>query len=88
MCICIDAYLLTAFTKSAEEESNGRRIVTVTVGRVSGRPYYLAGKGLRPEGMLIRHRAASVPATDNAIRRIIKEADGDSYEELRSLDQE
>ena len=79
---------VTLFVQSAEEEADGERIVSVTVGRGSDRPYYLAGKGLRPEGVFVRHGAASVPATDTAIRRMIKETDGDSFEELRSLNQD
>lgn len=51
------------------------------------RPYYLVGKGLRPEGVFVRHGAASVPATMTAIRKMIRETDGDSYERLRSVEQ-
>jgi len=79
---------VTMFAQSAEETVDGKHIVSVTVGRGSDRPYYLAGKGLRPEGVFVRHGAASVPATDTAIRRMIKETDGDSFEELRSLNQD
>jgi ATP-dependent DNA helicase RecG len=35
----------------------------------------------------VRHGAASVPATDTAIRKMIHETDGDSYEKLRSVEQ-
>ena len=41
----------------------------------------------RPEGVYVRHGAASVPATDTAIRKMIRETDGDSYERLRSAEQ-
>jgi len=51
-------------------------------------PYYLTAKGLRPEGVFVRQGASSVPATDSAIRKMIKETDGDKYEEMRSLNQE
>ncbi|MCL2079638.1 MAG: putative DNA binding domain-containing protein [Oscillospiraceae bacterium] len=79
---------VTMFAQSAEEEADGKRIVSVTVSRGSDRPYYLAGKGLRPEGVFVRHGTASVPATDTAIRRMIKETDGDSFEEVRSINQD
>lgn len=52
------------------------------------RPYYIAAKGLRPEGVYVQHGSSSVPATDTAIRRMIRETDGESYECLRSLEQE
>ena len=51
-------------------------------------PYYIAGKGIRPEGVYVRQGASSVPATESAILRMIKETDGESYEEVRSLNQE
>ena len=35
----------------------------------------------------IRSGAASVPATDTSIRKMIRETDGDSYEKLRSMEQ-
>lgn len=38
--------------------------------------------------MFIRQGASSVPATETAILKMIKETAGDSYEEVRSLNQE
>jgi len=76
------------FVQNEEEQADGKTIVAVTVQRGTERPYYLAVKGLRPEGVYVRHGAASVPATDTAIRRMIKETDGESYEDLRSLNQD
>lgn len=69
-------------------EEQGKKIVTVNVQRGTNRPYYLAAKGLRPEGIYVRQGTSVVPATDAAIRQMIKATDGDSYEEMRSLDQE
>lgn len=65
----------------------GKRIVSVTVQSGSNRPYYLAAKGLRPEGVYVRQGTSSVPASDTAIRQMIKETDGDNYEDMRSLNQ-
>jgi ATP-dependent DNA helicase RecG len=79
---------ITMFAQSAEETADGKIIVAVTVQRGTERPYYIAAKGLRPEGVFVRHGTASVPATDTAIRRMIKETDGESYEALRSLRQD
>lgn len=55
---------------------------------VSPFSYYLAKKGLRPEGVYVRQGTSSVPATDAAIRWMIKDTDGDSFENMRSLEQE
>ena len=63
-------------------------VLTFTkVQRGTNRPYYLAKKGLRPEGVYVRQGHSSVPATDAAIRQMIKETDGDSFEDMRSLNQ-
>lgn len=79
---------VTMFIHYSTKEENGKQIVVVDVQRGTNRPYYLAKKGLRPEGVFVRQGTSSVPATDAAIRRMIKETDGDSYETMRSLEQE
>lgn len=79
---------LTLFTDCEERVIGKKSIVAVTVQRGTDRPYYIAGKGIRPEGVYIRHGEASVPATDTSIRRMIRETDGENYEDLRSLMQE
>ena len=44
------------------------------------RPYYIAEKGLKPSGVYVRQGSSSVPASEENIRQMIKETDGDSYE--------
>jgi ATP-dependent DNA helicase RecG len=65
----------------------GKKIVVVDVQQGVQRPYYIAKKGLRPEGVYVRQGYSSVPATNTAIRQMIKETDGDHFEEMRSLRQ-
>jgi len=79
---------VTEFTSSTFEIMNGKIVIVYEVQRGTSCPYYLAGKGLRPEGVYIRQGASSVPASKSLILKMIKETDGDSYEELRSLNQE
>lgn len=67
---------------------NGKHIVAVDIQRGTDRPYYLTKKGMRPEGVYVRQGYSSVPATDAAIRRMIKETDGDRFEAMRCLNQE
>ena len=78
---------VTLFAQSYIEQIDGVNIIRISIHSGSDRPYYLAGKGIRPEGVYVRHGAASVPATDTAIRRMIRETGGDSYEKLRSVEQ-
>ena len=66
----------------------GSKIIEIDVQMGTNRPYYIAKKGLRPEGVYVRQGNSAVPATDTAIRQMIKETDGESFEEMRSLNQE
>jgi len=59
----------------------------VNVQKGTDRPYYLKNKGLKPTGVYVRNGTSTDPATDTAIRRMIKETDGESFENLRSLEQ-
>ncbi|MCL1941453.1 MAG: hypothetical protein FWG09_05875, partial [Synergistaceae bacterium] len=79
---------ITMFVQSRVEQTGGKSVIRVGVQRGTERPYYLAGKGIRPEGVYVRHGTSSVPAAETAIRRMIRETDGESYEKLRSLKQE
>ena len=63
------------------------KVLAVHVQRGTSRPYYLASKGLKPSGVFVRQGTSSAPASDEAIRRMIKETDGDSFEDMRSLNQ-
>ena len=78
---------VTLFTQGKIEQSDGKSIIAVQVQRGTNRPYYLAGKGMRPEGVYIRHGTLAAPATDTAIRKMIRETDGESFEALRSMEQ-
>ena len=64
-----------------------KEVLKITVNKGSMSPYYLSSKGIRPEGVYVRHGTASVPATETAILSMIKETTGDSFEETRSLNQ-
>ena len=63
------------------------RVVSITVNEGSNKPYYLKGKGLKPSGVFVRQGASSVPASPEQIRQMIKDSDGDTFEELRSMEQ-
>jgi len=79
---------VTLFVDFRTEKAGKVSIIIVTVQRGTSCPYYLAGKGIRPEGVYVRQGASSVPASESAILGMIKETDGEKYEETRSLNQE
>ena len=60
------------------------RVVRIAVSEASNKPYYLKGKGLKP---YVRQGTSSVPASPAQIRQMIKESDGDAFEEMRSMEQ-
>lgn len=79
---------VTMFLHYRTISEDGKEIIAVDIQRGTDRPYYLAKKGMRPEGVYVRQGYSSVPATDMAIRRMIKETYGDRFEAMRSLNQE
>lgn len=79
---------ITMFLLCEKREMEGKDVVAVSVQKGTACPYYLAAKGLRPEGVFVRQGASTVPATGSAILKMIKETDGDDYEAARSLNQE
>jgi len=77
---------VTIFTKYTLEDNN--QVVRVEISEGSYKPYYLKSKGIKPSGVYVRQGASSVQASPEQIRQMIKNADGDVFEELRSLEQE
>ncbi len=63
------------------------KVVRITVNEGANKPYYLKSKGLKPSGVYVRQGTSSVAASTEQIRQMIKESDGDTFEELRSLEQ-
>lgn len=63
------------------------KVVRITVSEGTNKPYYLKNKGLKSNGVYVRQGTSSVPASHEQIRQMIKENDGDIFEEMRSLEQ-
>ncbi len=76
---------VTMFVKYTIQEN---RVVRITVGEGSYKPYYLKSKGLKPSGVFVRQGTSSVQASSEQIRAMIKESDGDTFESMRSMEQE
>lgn len=64
------------------------KVIRIEVDEGSYKPYYLKGKGLKPTGVYIRQGASSVQASAEQIRRMIKESDGNVFEEMRTMRQD
>lgn len=76
---------VTMFVKYTIQEN---RVVRITVGEGSYKPYYLKAKGLKPSGVFVRQGTSSVSASPEQIRAMIKESDGDTFEGMRSMKQD
>ncbi len=75
---------VTMFVRFSVQD-NG--VVRIVVNEGSNKPYYLRGKGLKPSGVYVRQGASSVPASPEQIRQMIKDSDGEVFEEMRSMEQ-
>ena len=64
------------------------KVIQIEVAEGSYKPYYLKSKGMKPAGVYVRQGTSSVQASPEQIRQMIKESDGDSYEDSRSLEQD
>jgi len=79
---------LTRFINIYAEIIEGKTVVITQIERGVYCPYYIAERGLKPSGVFVRIGNSSVPATEDHIRQMIKEADGERYITSRSLIQD
>ena len=79
---------LIHFTTVETIEVENKNIIRVNVSRGGKIPYHLTDKGMKPSGVYVRHGVASVPASEEMIREMIKQNDGTTYDKARSLNQE
>ena len=76
------------FVHIGAEEIDQHTIIHVRVAEGTNKPYYLVKYGLKPSGVFVRQGTASVQASTEQIRQMIKQADGDVFEENISLEQD
>lgn len=79
---------VSMFTNIELLQEDNKYFVKLTVSQGTKKPYYLSDKGLKPTGVYVRSGTTSAPASEDAIRMMIKMTDGDSFESNRSLIQE
>lgn len=76
---------VTMFVRFTLQED---KVIRIAVSEGTNKPYYLHSKGLKPSGVYVRQGTSRAPASPEQIRQMIKESDGDVYEEMRSMNQE
>jgi ATP-dependent DNA helicase RecG len=75
------------FVEYKQDIIDSKVIIKVIVQKGTSCPYFLANYGICPEGVYIRQNTSIVPAAETAILQMIKETDGEKYENLRALNQ-
>ena len=78
---------VTLFTDVSMIDIEEKTVIRIDILRGTERPYYIKGKGIRPEGIYVRQGASSVPASHAAIVKMIKETSSDNFEEAISIEQ-
>ncbi len=73
---------VTMFVRYVLQEN---KVIRIEVGEGSYKPYYLKSKGMKTTGVYVRQGASSVQASPDQIRRMIKDSDGDVFEEMRTF---
>ena len=76
---------VSMFTNIELLQEENKFFIKLTVSQGTKKPYYLSDKGLKPTGVYVRSGTTSAPASEDAIRMMIKMTDGDSFEVNRSL---
>ena len=79
---------LAAYTTIEALAEEGKKIIRIAVLRGTKRPYHLTDKGLKPSGVYVRHGVSSVPATDDAIRSMLRDSDGAVFDKSRCANQD
>lgn len=79
---------ITMFVHYRIEDIEDKEVLVIEIQSGTDKPYYIYKNGLKPSGVYIRQGSSSVPASESAIRQMIKDTDGDVFEEMRSLNQE
>ncbi len=70
---------LSIYTSMDIKKIDDKEIIELKIMEAPNKPYYLSDKGLRPNGVFLRHGNVSAPATDEVIKKILKE-NHDSFE--------
>ena len=78
---------ITLISRVEIKFQDNKALIHVTVNRGNKRPYYIAKKGMTSAGVYVRQGNTSAPASADAIREMIRDTDGYSYESNLSFDQ-
>lgn len=75
------------FISVTDMELDGKIVIKIKVQPGTSKPYYISGKGIRPEGVYIRKGSSAIPASEATIKEMLMQTSGRSYESARSIEQ-
>ncbi len=76
------------FVKISDIVLEDKKVIKIEVSVGTNKPYYLSDKGLKPSGVYVRKGSSSQPVSDEAIRELIIQTSGKTYESGRSINQD
>lgn len=76
---------VSMFCQIEQLQQDGLNIIKLEVGQATNKPYYLTDKGIKPSGVYVRQGTTAAPASQEAIRMMIKLSDGESFEDNRAI---
>ncbi|MCD6435957.1 MAG: AAA family ATPase, partial [Clostridiales bacterium] len=79
---------LTMFIEYKTMQIEDKNIIKLGINVGNKKPYYIYNKGLKSSGVYIRQGISAVPASEDNIKKMIKESDGDSFERMRAINQD
>lgn len=79
---------VSIFTQQEIMRVDGKDIIKIHISEGTRKPYYLSDKGIKSSGVYVRQGTSSTQASEDAIRTMIKQSDGDVYEAYTSLNQD
>lgn len=79
---------LTLYTKIFIERIEEKEIIVIKVKEGSNKPYYLSDKGIKSNGVYLRHGNVSVQASEEVIKKMLIESNSNSFENNVSVNQD
>lgn len=71
---------LTLLTKIYIEKIENKDVLIINISEGLNKPYYLADKGMKTNGVFVRHGSNNTPITDENIRKMLLENNNNSFE--------
>lgn len=78
---------LTLYTSINLLNLGSKEVIELDVMEAPNKPYYLADKGIKTSGVYLRYGNTSAPASEEVIKKMLIENQGDSFETLVSQNQ-